>query len=106
MKRVIVLAILAASGCATPPEKIADVQMSSAEYSGKDCAALKADQARSAMTLKNTSKEQQRIATNDAVGVLLLGVPMGSIGGDMETAVAVEKGRLAAIAAEMTRKGC
>ena len=106
MKRVIVLAILAASGCATPPEKIAAVQMSSAEYSGKDCAALKADQARSTMTLKNTSKEQQRIATNDAVGVLLLGVPMGSIGGDMETAVAVEKGRLAAIEAEMARKGC
>jgi len=106
MKRVIVLAILAASGCATPPEKIAAVQMSSAEYSGKDCAVLKADQARSAMTLKNTSAEQQRIATNDAVGVLLLGVPMGSIGGDMETAVAVEKGRLAAIEAEMARKGC
>lgn len=96
MKRLVIFVALL-TACATPPEKIAAVQISSDEYAGKDCATLKADRDRSALTLKNTSAEQQRIATNDAVGVLLLGVPMGSIGGDMETAVAVEKGRLAAI---------
>ena len=38
MKRLVVF--LALTGCATPPEKIAPVQMSGAEFSGMSCADL------------------------------------------------------------------
>ena len=96
MKRLVIFAALL-TACATPPEKIAAVQMSGAEYAGKDMISKRTIQMSAASFGAQSIAEQQRIATNDAVGVLLLGVPMGSIGGDMETAVAVEKGRLAAI---------
>ncbi len=44
------------------------------------------------------TKQQKDAVTGDAVGVLLIGVPVSSAtGGDRETAIAVEKGRLAAI---------
>ena len=106
MKQMIVLAMLSVAGCATPPEKIAAVQMSGAEYAALGCKELAAAKAHAEMTVGNVSKQQSTIATNDAVGVALLGVPMGSIGGDLETSVAVEKGRLAAISRVMMEKGC
>ena len=96
MKRLAVLLILTA--CATPPEKIAAVQMSGAEYTGQSCDQLIAAKAASTQTLAALSKQQKDAVTGDAVGVLLIGVPLSSAtGGDRETAIAVEKGRLAAI---------
>lgn len=96
MKRLAILLTLTA--CATPPEKIAAVPMSGAEYSGQSCEQLIAAKATSTQSLAKLTKQQKDAVTGDAVGVLLIGVPVSSAtGGDRETAIAVEKGRLAAI---------
>lgn len=96
MKRLAIL--LALAGCATPPEKIAAVQMSGAEYAGMSCAEMGVERARLAESLAVNVKHQKDTVTADALGVILLGVPTGSLaGGDKETYIAVEKGRLAAI---------
>ena len=59
MKRLIVMAAITPSACATPPEKIAAVQMSSAEYAGLSCAELGAVRARLAESLAVNVKHQK-----------------------------------------------
>lgn len=58
------------AGCATHPDNIKPVS-----YAGAKCTA--ADRAR----LAALSDEQKRTAKNDTIGVLLLGVPVGSMAG-------------------------
>lgn len=70
MKNLLALSILASlAACATPP------------------ASIKASQAigcqpGDAQRLADLSAVQQATANNDAVGVLLIGIPMGSVAGD------------------------
>lgn len=53
------------------------------------------------------SKQQNDAATGDAFGVFLIGVPMSStFGGDNKGQVAVTKGKVNAIEANLRSKGC
>ena len=53
------------------------------------------------------SAAQQSAATQDTVGVLLLGVPIASMsGGDKEAQLASEKGKLQAIDRQTVSKSC
>lgn len=82
MKHTIFVAMLALSACATPPSKIKPVA-NSGPCTAQDRAKLEA-----------LSKQQNKAATNDAVGVALIGLPLGSMsGGDVETEIALLKGR-------------
>lgn len=58
------------SGCATDPDRIKPVA-----YAGDKCTA--ADRAR----LAELSAEQKRAASSDAMGVFLIGLPVGSMSG-------------------------
>lgn len=57
--------------------------------------------------LSAVSKQQQDAATGDAMGIFLVGVPVSStFGGDKEGQVAVSKGKVNAIEANLNSKGC
>ena len=82
MKRIVLpLALLASlAGCATPPQSIKAVPSD-----GKAC--TDADRAR----LAELYHQQSRTATQDALGVFMIGVPLG--GADQEPEIARLKGR-------------
>lgn len=78
-----------------------------AAYSNLDCQALAREYLKEQASLSAVSKQQHDAATGDAVGVFLVGVPMSStFGGDKEGQVAVAKGKVNAIEANMKAKGC
>ena len=84
MNRILLAASIAAalSACATPPGRIKPIASSA------PCSA--ADRTR----LADISKVQASTATNDALGVFLIGLPVGSMGGgDHEAEIATLKGR-------------
>lgn len=78
-----------------------------AAYSNLDCQALAREYLKEQASLSAVSKQQHDAATGDAVGVFLVGVPMSStFGGDKEGQVAVAKGKVNAIEANLKTKGC
>ncbi|WP_110760703.1 hypothetical protein [Rhizobium sp. UGM030330-04] len=98
---------LAVSSCAKRPDAIVPVDVPMAAYSNLDCQALAREYLKEQASLSAVSKQQHDAATGDAVGVFLVGVPMSStFGGDKEGQVAVAKGKVNAIEANMKAKGC
>ena len=95
------------SACAKAPENIAAVDIGGDAYARYSCAELKADKLKIAQNLENLSAEQKNAASGDAVGVLLLGLPVSSMSGnDKETAIAIAKGKIQAIERRSASKGC
>lgn len=68
--KCLLVALPLLGSCATHPD-----QIKPAAYSGKPCTA--ADRAR----LAKLTEEQARTANKDAAGVFLIGLPVGSMGG-------------------------
>jgi len=98
---------LAVSSCAKRPDAIVPVDVPMAAYSNLDCQALAREYLKEQASLSAVSKQQHDAATGDAVGVFLVGVPMSStFGGDKEGQVAVAKGKVNAIEANMKAKSC
>lgn len=103
----IILSILAVSACAKRPDAIAPVDIPMAAYSGMSCKDLATESVKENTNLAALSKSQNSAATADAIGVFLIGAPMGSVtGGDKEGQVAVSKGKLQAIENASKAKGC
>lgn len=62
------------------------------------CSQLSTEEIRITQELENLSANQRRAANGDAWGVFLLGLPISSMSGnDLETAIAVARGRVQAI---------
>lgn len=101
-----VCALLLAA-CATPPENVAAAKIPAGSYAPLDCAALAKEEEAASYAVASLSASQNEAAAGDAVGVLLLGVPVSSaLGGDKETDLSLAKGKFEAIKAERLRKGC
>ncbi|MCF6120510.1 hypothetical protein L2449_27170 [Mesorhizobium muleiense] len=79
MKRTIIIALALLAGCASPPAKIKAIA------STQPCTA--ADRQR----LADLYNAQSRTARNDAIGVFMIGIPMG--GEDHAPEIARLKGR-------------
>ncbi|QWY83133.1 hypothetical protein [Rhizobium phage RHph_X2_24] len=87
MKRIIAFIAIAVqlASCATPPE-----QIKAAQYDGKPCTI--ADVKR----LNALTEEQARVARQDAMGVLIIGLPVASMGDNARSRtaeIATLKGR-------------
>ena len=109
MKRVlsIVCVGLAIAGCAKRPDAILPVDVPMAAYGNLNCEALLQEHLREQSALATISQQQNQAATGDAVGVFMLGVPVSStFGGDKEGQVAVSKGKVNAIDANLRAKNC
>lgn len=102
-----VLAMLAIAGCAKNPDAIVAMNISPHAYSGLSCQQLAAEHQRSSQALTAVSQQQRQAATNDAVGVFLIGVPVSSLSGsDKEGLVAQHKGEVIAIEGAMRAGNC
>jgi orotate phosphoribosyltransferase-like protein len=110
MKKIIVLSLItvtALSACASRPNKIGPAGIDISAQQGKSCSKLSSDLFDINKKVIDLSSQQDRAATNDAIGVFLVGVPTGSLtGGDVETDLAIAKGKAVSIKEAMALKGC
>jgi hypothetical protein len=97
-------ALVATAACAPSPDSIAPVPMGAA-FANITCAEASAMLAAETVTLSNLSAAQSGAATGDAIGVLLIGVPVSSLtGGDRSGEIAAAKGKVLALEARLA--GC
>ena len=105
-KAVIVMGLLLAA-CAQKPESIQPSYISPVTYEAWTCPQLAQESARVEAALATASKQQTDARTHDTVGVLLLGVPTGSMSGEaIAPEIARLKGTKGAIQQSMTLKNC
>lgn len=103
----IVLLLATISACAKDPDNIAAVRMEDTTYSGLNCQQLQQEELQQWQKFKSLCAAQENAQTGDALGVLLLGLPVSTMtGGDKETDIAVCKGRLDAIDRQQAAKRC
>lgn len=94
---LLILAALAVSACAKRPDAIAPVSMGNA-FSSVSCNQAQTMLNTERASLVTFSAAQNTAANNDALGVFLIGVPMGSVsGGDNEGNIAASKGKILAL---------
>jgi hypothetical protein len=99
--------ILVAAACAKPPEEIAAADIGPNPYARYSCKSLTQEETSLTQSLENLSAAQKNAASGDALGVLLLGLPVSSMSGnDKEAAISITKGRLQAIDTVQAQKGC
>lgn len=99
MKKItlVTCAVLALSACAKRPDSIAPVSMGDA-FSNISCSKSQAMLIEEKSTLAALSAEQIQTANGDALGVFLLGLPLGSVtGGDKEGSIGASKGKVLAL---------
>ena len=90
-------AALALSACAQSPDAIAPVSMAGA-FDGMSCPSARAALIAERQTLASLDSAQRSAVAGDAVGVLLIGVPMSSLtGGDKAGLIAASKGKVLAL---------
>ena len=105
--KFILIATLLIAGCAKSPDAVAPVAAPADAYATLDCEQLKAERVSVSQEIVTLSAEQESAATNDTIGVILLGLPMASMAGnDKEVELASEKGKLQAIERQMTANAC
>lgn len=99
MKTAVILLCLALaiSACAKRPDAIAPVSMGDA-FNNLSCSQARTMLGTEREALATYSAAQTTAANNDALGVFLIGVPMGSVtGGDNEGNIATSKGKVLAL---------
>jgi hypothetical protein len=107
IKALGLLFIFAPIGCAKNPDAITAMTMPVNAYSGLSCEQLGSELQKSQTNLTAVEAQQRQAATGDAVGVFLIGVPLGSVGGgDKEGLVAQHKGEVIAIQASQRAQKC
>ncbi|MCY0147792.1 hypothetical protein OEG84_08700 [Hoeflea sp. G2-23] len=100
-------AIAALSSCAKRPDAIAPTAFPVETYANLECQEINTSLTTEQGTLAALSAAQSSAANTDAVGVLLLGIPVASLtDGDKEGMIAVSKGKVQALEAARIRKGC
>lgn len=107
MKRVIVVALAALSGCATKPENIAPLYVSEVPYISASCDQLRDTLLNVNTALANAVSRQDTARAHDSLGVFLVGLPVASMAGkDAEAQVATLKGHAEAIQRAGSAKKC
>ncbi len=108
-KPFILFIIVASSvaACASSPEHIAPAKVSEEPYLAWTCERLGEESYRLRDALAVASAKQQRASEDDAAGVFLIGLPVGSMtGGDVSAEVSRLKGESAAVRKAGATNGC
>ena len=96
-----------AAGCAPTPESIAPAYVSELPYRSYTCDQLGEEQARLTQALSTASVAQSSARTNDTVGIILIGLPVGSMSGQsIAPQIALYKGQLEAVHRASIRNSC
>jgi len=93
------------SGCASRASGVAPLSVDASEYYHLSCSEAKSELDIARQKEAALSKKQNNAATGDAVGVLLLFVPVGSVlGADVEGELALAKGQSRALEASVQKQ--
>lgn len=110
MKTTLYIGLAAAiwmAGCAAKPEKIKAAVISDVPYRQLSCEELAAERDKVAVALAEACRQQRKARGNDTIGVIFVGVPVGSLCGDNVAAdIRRLKGELATIEQVASDKGC
>lgn len=105
MKRAVMLGAAmsaALAACAPAPDAIAPVAMPAGAYDGLSCDAAVTLRADATARLEALAAQQRSAMASDAIGVLLIAVPMGSLtGGDKSGLIAAAKGEAMSLDARL-----
>lgn len=102
---VLMAALLGA--CATLPEKVRPTPAAANLYQGADCARLDNERLRLDAAYQDASRRQLRTRKVDAVGLVLLGLPVGSLTGNSHTkSIAAIKGQQEALSEAYRLSNC
>ena len=103
---VMLLIAVAMTACAPGPNAVAPTAMPAGLYDGLTCTQARTEREASAAREAALSARQRSAATGDAIGVVLIGLPVsGLTGGDVSGQLAAERGRLIALDARLMRCG-
>lgn len=101
------LAVMVLSGCASSPESIAPLEVSDAGYISLDCDQLTQKQADLGKELNTAAESQRGVQTGDAIGVVLVGLPVSTIAGyNVADKIAQLKGEIQALQRVAEGKNC
>jgi hypothetical protein len=107
MKRLAFALAALIAACAKSPDAIAPSYVSEVGYQSWSCQQLGEEQLRLSQALAVASKQQEQARTNDTVGVILLGLPVGSMSGEnIAPEIARLKGEQEAVRKAMLTKMC
>lgn len=103
----IVATIGTAPGCAPTPESIQPAHVSEVPYQSWTCQQLGEEQVRLSNALSTASTQQNTARSNDVAGVILLGLPVGSMSGQsIAPQIARYKGEQEAVQRASIRNHC
>jgi len=109
MKKSVVSLLLVALGvgCAPTPESIAPAYVSEVPYQSWTCTQLGEEMHRLNGALATASVQQNSARSNDIAGVILLGLPVGSMSGQsIAPMIAMYKGQQEAVHRASIRNNC
>ncbi len=106
-KSIAICLVLALAGCAKSPESISAAYVSEVGYGSWTCKQLGEESLRLSSALTRASLQQEQARTNDAVGVILIGLPVSSMSGDnIAPEIARLKGETEAVRRAAITKRC
>lgn len=95
------------SACAPAPESIQAAYVSETPYRSWTCDQLGEELAKLDQALAVASQQQNTARTNDTVGIILIGLPVGSMSGQsIAPQIALYKGQHEAVRKASIRNGC
>lgn len=101
------LAVAASAACAPTPESIQPAYVSEVPYQSWSCLQLGEEMGRLNNALSTASAQQSTARTNDTVGIILIGLPVGSMSGQsIAPQIARYKGEQEAVNRAMIRGQC
>ena len=107
MQRTSLLAVLTVAACAQSPETIPAAYVPDVMFHTLTCPQLGEEQARVQVALTAASQQQEQARSNDIAGVILLGLPMGSMSGqNVAPVIAQLRGTQEALTRAGRRIGC
>lgn len=107
MRYLLLLILLGLAACAPTPESIQPSYVSEVPYQSWTCTQLGEELGRLNNALSTASTQQNSARSNDTVGVLLLGLPVGSMSGQsIAPQIARYKGEQEAVNRAMIRNSC
>ena len=110
--RSVCYAVIAAAlaGCATPSASIKGTPTDTSAYSSWSCEQLRAESIKRNNDLIPLASAQDKLRQSDTMGVILIGLPVGSMGDPgskaREAEIARRKGELDAMARVIVAKKC
>lgn len=107
MNRSVLIAVAVLAGCAARPRDIQPTYVSEIPYQSASCDQLRETLLNVNTALANAASQQDNARASDALGIVLIGLPVASMSGkDAASQVALLKGHAEAIKRAGAAKNC